>query len=139
MYGLLWLFCMMIMSDLFISNLFQLRYSPKSEEDIERIIQRDYYLSMIKIPPDFVVQETSCNSALRSLLELPDPDDDRYNFLYNISDTNAAGHEDIENVVSCTSSSSSSSGEDSDYFVDEDASSNEASESESAQKSQRSS
>ena len=130
----------MIMSDLFISNLFQLRYSPKSEEDIERIIQRDYYLSMIKIPPDFVVQETSCNSALRSLLELPDPDDDRYNFLYNISDTNAAGHEDIENVVSCTSSSSSSSsGEDSDYFVDEDASSNEASESESAQKSQRSS
>ena len=94
---------------------------------------------MIKIPPDFVVQDASCNNALSSLLELPIPYDDRYDFLYNISDTNAAGHEEIEKVVSCTSSSSSSSGEDSDYFVDEDASSNEASESESAQKSQRSS
>ena len=93
---------------------------------------------MIKIPPDFVVQDASCNNALSSLLELPIPYDDRYDFLYNISDTNAAGHEEIEKVVSCTSSSSSS-GEDSDYFVDEDASSNEASESESAQKSQRSS
>jgi hypothetical protein len=54
---------------------------------------------MVKIPPDFIVQDTCSSVELRSLLRLPRPDDSDDDFLYNSIDTDVVNLNHVEKVL----------------------------------------